>query len=313
MPSLDLSSKRVVVTGATGFLGGHVLNVLRAALATVVAVVQQKRSASRQNSLDDAAIETFWFEHPDEMVASVRAARPDYVIHLHAAITTERSAAAVQSTLEGNLLPSLELMVACAEMKVQRLILLGSGEEFGPVSGPFDDQTAVDPSSPYGASKAAITGYAKMFHRAFGLPVVVLRPSVIYGPFQAPRMLIPQIMTSLAERKEVSVTEGRQTRDFIYVEDVAAGILAALVAENIDGHAFNLASGEVVTVRDCLGRIEKITGQSGLIQYGAIPYKVGEIFFYEPVAETSFAALGWRPAVTLDEGLARTWASITHP
>jgi UDP-glucose 4-epimerase len=305
----DLSGKRVAVTGATGFLGGHVLDELLTAGATVIGVADHSRVARRPEH-PARSIETLWFDQPDQLAESVRSANPDYVVHLHAAVTTNRSAAAVRSTLETNLLPSLDLMTACAEMQVKRLILLGSGEEFGPVTGPFDENTAPDPSSPYGASKAAVTAYARMFHRAFQLPVVVLRPSVVYGPFQAPRMLIPQVLQSLFEGKEVAVTEGRQTRDFIHVQDVAKGIVRALVSEGVDGRSFNLASGEVVTVRDCLERIERITGRYGHIRYGALPYKTGEIFSYEPIAERTFSVLNWRPAISLEEGLAKTWESV---
>ena len=201
-------------------------------------------------------------------------------------------------------------MSVCTEGQVKRLILIGSGEEFGPVTGPFDDNTVSDPVSPYGASKAAASAYAKMFHRAFQLPVVVLRPSVIYGPFQAPRMLIPQVLQALLEGKEVPVTEGRQTRDFIHAEDVAKGIVRALVADNVEGCTFNLASGEVVTVRECLERIERITGRQGLILYGALPYKTGEIFSYEPVADRTFSALNWRPSISLEGGLLKTWEAL---
>jgi nucleoside-diphosphate-sugar epimerase len=304
----NLASQRVVVTGATGFLGGHVLKQLRTSGATVVAVVDRNRG-SRHDS-PTQSVETLYFDRSDQLVVTVRSAKPDYVIHLHAVVTTERNAAAVAHTLEANLLPSLDLMVACDEMKVKRIILMGSGEEFGPVTGPFDEYTIADPPSPYGASKAAVTGYAKMFRSAFKLPVVVLRPSVVYGPCQAPRMLVPQVMHALHAGREIAVTEGRQTRDFIYVEDVARGILAALTAQKIDGGSFNLASGEIVTVRDCLSRIEAISGRAGLIRYGAIPYKTGEIFSYEPVAQRTYDALGWRPRVSLDDGLAKTWAAL---
>jgi nucleoside-diphosphate-sugar epimerase len=308
---IDLSSRRVVVTGASGFIGGHVLKQLQAANATIVAVTDCSRPSLRSD-LETSSIETIRFAKPEEMVPAVRSAKPDYVIHLHAIVTTERTAAAVQSTLAANLLPSLDLMIACAEMQVKRVVLMGSGEEFGPVTGPFDDYTIADPPSPYGASKAAITGYAKMFHRAFHLPVVVLRPSVVYGPYQAPRMLVPQVMRALAENREIAVTEGRQTRDFIHVEDVARGILCSLVAEGVDGHSYNLASGEVVTVRGCLTRIGNISGRAELIRYGALPYKAGEIFSYEPVAQTTRTALHWRPVISLDDGLANTWNSFNN-
>ncbi len=305
----ELAGQRIVVTGATGFLAGYVIRQLRAARAEIVAVVQRSRAASRHEELNES-IETLWFDHASEIAATVRGANPDYVIHLHAAISTQRTTEAFRATLEANLIPSLELMSACTEIPVKKLVLLGTGEEFGSSTGPFDESTLPDPPSPYGASKAAITTYARMFHTVFKLPVVVLRPSVIYGPGQASRMLIPQVMHALREGRAIPVTEGRQTRDFIHVEDVARGILAALVAQNVTGHSYNLASGEIVTVRDCLEKIEAITGLSGLIQYGALPYKPGEIFVYEPISAKTFTALHWRPSVWLEDGLAETWASL---
>jgi UDP-glucose 4-epimerase len=301
----DLRSQRVAVTGATGFLGGHVVRQLKEANAKVIAVNDRHRTVSRHPGNCD--VETVWFDEPTELVPAVQSTLPDYVIHLHAAITTARDQVALEQTVQTNLLPSIALLMACMEMKLKRLILMGSGEEFGLVTGRFDDHSNANPPSPYGASKAAVTCYAKMFSNAFQLPVVVLRPSVIYGPYQAPRMLIPQVMHSLLAGKEIAVTAGMQTRDFIHVDDVARGIVSALTVSGIDGRSWNLGSGEVVTVKDCLSRIEAITGCSGLIRYGAIPYKTGEIFAYEPLVEETYAAFGWKPSISLDDGLASTW------
>jgi UDP-glucose 4-epimerase len=304
----DLRAQRVTVTGATGFLGGHVVRQLKEAHAEVIAVNDRHRTVSRHPANCD--VETVWFDQPTELAPAVRSTRPDYVIHLHAAITTARDQAALEQTIQVNLLPSIALMMACNEMKLKRLILMGSGEEFGLVTGRFDDHSNANPPSPYGASKAAVTCYAKMFSNAFQLPVVVLRPSVIYGPYQAPRMLIPQVMHSLLAGREIAVTAGRQTRDFIHVDDVARGIVSALTVSGIDGRSWNLGSGEVVTVKDCLSRIEAITGCSGLVRYDAIPYKPGETFAYEPLVEETYAAFGWKPGISLDEGLANTWAAL---
>ena len=146
-----------------------------------------------------------------------------------------------------------------------------------------------------------------MFARAFALPVTVLRPTVAYGPYQSPRMLIPQIMDALRAGRPIDVTEGRQTRDFIYVSDVAHGLLTALLRAETDGRSYNLGSGEVVTVKQCLALIEEISGRTGLIRYGALPYKKGEIFCYEPMLSQTQSALGWSATTTLRDGLSQTW------
>ena len=108
------------------------------------------------------------------------------------------------------------------------------------------------------------------------------------------------------------MTAGRQTRDFVYIDDVIDSILVALGNPKVAGEAWNIGSGEVVTVRECLELIERITGRRGLIRYGARPYAESERFHYEPMVENTFTAFGWKPFVMLEEGLRRTWESMLN-
>jgi nucleoside-diphosphate-sugar epimerase len=306
----DLTSQRIAVTGPTGFIGMHLLRALHAAGAHIIAIVADGRRPERIAELP-FPVETIVVEDVSRMGDAIRQANPRYVIHLNGHITTERSLSAIQKTIEWNLLSTLSLLTACSEMGTERVLLMGSCEEYGQDVAPFDTRLAPDPSSPYGASKAAATAYARMFTNSFKLPTVVLRPSVVYGPGQSPRMLISMVMRALAEGRVIDVTEGRQTRDFLYVSDLVDALLLALVTPNLAGEIWNLGSGEVVTVRDCLQRIERITGRAGLIDYGGRPYVDREIFRYEINIEPTCAAFQWRPAVMLDEGLRLTWESFS--
>ena len=244
------------------------------------------------------------------MGEAVRAAAPDFVVHLSAHVSTERSYASLAQTLEWNLLSTIDVLTACAQTGVRRVILMGSTEEYGQNAAPFDPRLGLDPPSPYAASKAAQTAYARMFHNTFGLETVILRPTVVYGPGQSPRMLISMVMEALAAGREIDVTEGKQTRDFVFIDDVVDSILLSLTAPGLAGEVWNVGSGEVVTVRDCLERIEAITATEGLVLYGARPYISREIFRYESEVESTYKALHWRPSVLLNEGLRRTWKSI---
>jgi nucleoside-diphosphate-sugar epimerase len=308
MPS-TLSSHRVAVTGPTGFIGMHLLRRLHAAGAEIVAIVVASRAPERLETLP-FPVELIVIDDVQQMGHAIAQANARFVIHLNGHITTERSLSSLQKTMEWNVLSTLSLLTAAAESKVERVILMGSCEEYGHEVAPFDTRLAPDPSSPYGASKAAATAYAKMFTNSFKLPTVVLRPSVVYGPGQSPRMLISQVMKALSEGRVIDVTEGRQTRDFLYVGDLVDAMLLALTAPEIAGQAWNLGSGEVVIVRDCLERIERITGTSGLIDYGGRPYIDREIFRYEINIAPTCDAFQWRPSVMLDEGLERTWDAI---
>jgi UDP-glucose 4-epimerase len=305
----SLSKERIAVTGATGFIGIHVLHGLHAAGADIVAIVIAGRSIEKLEALP-FPVEIIVVEDPLHIGDAIRSAKPRFVIHLNGYVTTERSLNSMQKTIEWNLLSTLSLLTACTETGTERVILMGSCEEYGHEVAPFDTRLAPDPSSPYGASKAAATAYAHMFTNSFKLPTVVLRPSVVYGPGQSPRMLISMVMRALAEGRIIDVTEGRQTRDFLYVHDLVDAILLSLTAPDIAGHVWNLGSGEVVTVRDCLQRIERITGVSGLIDYGGRAYIDREIFRYEINIAPTCEAFHWKPAVMLEEGLQLTWNSL---
>ncbi len=300
---------RVAVTGSTGFIGMHLLRGLHAVGAEIVAIAAADKHLERLDGLP-FPVEQAIVDDMCNIGDAIRRAKAEYVIHLSAFVSTERSLHALDETLRQNLLPTVSLLAAAAEVQVARVVLLGSCEEYSQKTTPFDTAMATDPSSPYGASKAAATAYARMFTNSFRLSTVVLRPSVVYGPGQSDRMLISQVMKAMSKNRRVEVTRGEQTRDFIYVEDVVKAIIRSLTVPSAEGDVWNVGSGEVVTVRDCLERIERITGCTGLIEYGKRSYSENEIFQYELKVQETYAAFDWKPSVTLDEGLHKTWESF---
>ena len=285
------------------------MRALHAAGARLTALIPAGASTPSLDALD-FSFERISLAPGADLGEAIRRAAPQSVVHLSAFISTERSLKALARTTQANVLDTISLLTACTEIGAERVILMGSCEEYGQNSTPFDPDAAPDPNSPYGASKAAATAYARMFFGNFGLPTVVLRPSVVYGPGQAPRMLIPMVMQALAENRCIDVTEGRQTRDFVYVSDVVDAILIALRAPHIAGKAWNIGSAEIVTVRHCIETIERIAGRTGLVRFGARPYVDREVFHYEPLIGKTTDAFHWQPSVMLEEGLLRTWNAI---
>lgn len=297
------------MTGATGFIGVPLLRTLNRSGAQIIVIVGKGRRTAVLDTLD-FPVQFISVDDVCRMGAAVRESSPDFVVHLSAHVSTDRSYSALAETLQWNLLSTIDVLTACAQMRVGRVILMGSTEEYGQNAAPFDPSLSLDPPSPYAASKAAQTSYARMFYNSFGLQTVILRPTVVYGPGQSSRMLISMVMEAIAEGRPIDVTEGKQTRDFVYVDDVVEAIQLALVTPGLAGNVWNVGSGEVVTVRSCLEKIEEITGTTGLVLYGARPYIAREIFRYESEVERTYAALQWRPSVMLEEGLSRTWEHI---
>lgn len=298
------SANRVVVTGGAGFVGQHLIRSLLRQGVAVESVVLAGADELRMRELG-FPIAVRVVASGNELGDAVRAAEPTDVVHLGAILDNRPTAEALERTLSANFLSTVSLMQALIGGTVRRLVLMGSCEEYGRNETPFDPSVAVDPPTPYAASKAAVTAYARMFFHAFGLGTVVLRPAVIYGYGQNPRMLISDVMGALLRGEPVDVTLGEQERDFLYIDDMVAAIESALITPGIEGGTFNIGTGTVTTVRACIEQIEALVGRPGLVRWGARAYSKYESFRYSPDCRETTRHLQWKAKVDLPTGLAQ--------
>jgi nucleoside-diphosphate-sugar epimerase len=293
----SLAGRRVLVTGASGFLGTHVCARLRAAGAMVHATSRQPRQAGadgitfRQADVADIAAAR-------ELLATVS---PDIVYHLSGAVGASPDLSLVLPTYHSLLTSTVNLLVAATEHGCSRVVLTGSLTEPAPI-GPDPI-----PRSPYGAAKAMGVAYGQMFHALYRTPVVILRPFMTYGPAQASTKLIPSTILSLLGGKPPLLSSGKVRADFVYVDDVADAFLAAAVMPGIEGASFDLGSGALVSIRHVVEQLARLTGSTVAPQFGALPDRPGE---NEIAANTAPAAWGldWAARTPLEEGLERTIA-----
>lgn len=290
----------MLVTGASGFIGSH----LRRRLADLGAEVH---AVSRYEAPPSAAAGEIWLQADvadfDSCRALVTEARPDFVFHLASHVAGSRDRSLVEPTFRGNLQTTVALLNALAASPCRRLVLAGSMEE------PGDDDPAAAPSSPYAAAKWAASGYARMFWALYQLPVVRARVFMVYGPDQKDlRKLVPYVSLSLLNGEAPRLTAGTRPVDWIYVDDVVAGLIALAVTPSLEGESLDLGSGRQATVREVVESLHRIAGD------GAPAPIFGELadrpLEQTPIAdpETTRRRTGWRPEVELDEGLARTFA-----
>jgi nucleoside-diphosphate-sugar epimerase len=236
----------------------------------------------------------------------ITAVRPEIVFHLAGHPHATRLLGAVAPTLAGNLLTAVHLLTALAEWQarptgeLRRVILAGSLEE------PVGLAHEAIPSSPYAASKYAAACYARMFHQLYGTPVAVARTFMVYGPGQPDlNKLVPYVTTSLLRGEEATLASGTRRVDWVYVEDVARAFLVAAVAPGLDGQTFDVGTGVATPVRTVADMIGGIVGRSDRLAVSAMPDRPIE---QERVAdvERTFSLTGWRPTISLEEGLRRT-------
>jgi len=287
---------RVLVTGATGLIGTHVLRVLPVG-AEMVAVSRTPRR--------DGGGRVRWrvcdLTQPGSAADLVASVRPDIVIHLAGAVRGDRSLEAVGPTLHANLVATVELLEAATRASCHRIVLSGSQLE-EPAAGGHD----AIPPSPYGASRWASSAYGRMFQAVFGTPVVILRPQYVYGPGQRTTFLIPHVISALLDGRNPQLSAGERMLDCVYAEDVAHAYVAAADAPGVEGDTIDIGSGSQTSVRRIVELIVEYVGAgTGRPIFGALPQRPLEQFVQTDVDETA-RVLGWRATTGLEEGLRRT-------
>lgn len=291
---------RALVTGASGFIGSALCARLLDDGCEVHAVARTAPQAGDRRLRWWAADLT----DPSAAAKVVMGARPEIIFHLSGYVDGSRDLAVVLPALQNNLAAAVHLMVASAETGCERFVLAGSMEE--PVAGGVDAL----PPSPYAAAKWAASGYARMFHALYGLPVVTLRIFMVYGPGQRDlRKLIPYVIASLLRGEPPKLSSGRRKVDWIYVDDVVEALTASARAPRVEGTTIDVGSGRLASIREIVEALVDITGTDARPMFDALPERPLE---QEPVAdlEQAYIRLGWRPRTPLDAGLRATVAWV---
>ncbi|NUT10767.1 MAG: NAD-dependent epimerase/dehydratase family protein [Nonomuraea sp.] len=284
----------VMVTGAAGFIGSHLVARLRALGAQVHAVSRRPQQARHgeiwhQAQLCDAGVTSRLF----------RSVRPSLLFHLASEVTGSRGEEVVRATLESNVVGAVNVLAAAREYDV-RTVFTGSIEE------PRPGNAHEPPSSAYAMSKWAATGYAQLYHRLWDLPVTVLRPGMVYGPAQPDTTkLVPYVTLCLLGGRRPRLTRGTKLADWIYVDDVVDAFVLAGESDKAVGHTLDIGTGVPTPAHEIVERLYRITGTTGKPEFGTAPdrpHDVTQVGDIAPAADR----LGWRPVTELDEGLRRT-------
>lgn len=296
----------MLVTGATGFIGQHVVRRLVDAEARVWAGVYAEDAPERTTALPLQAERLSLDIRDSESVRqAVNQASSDVVFHLAAVGVTDPKVDP-RLALKVNGLGAVNLLESLLRDDVQRIVLVGTCYEYGALEA----LEGLDPFNAYAASKVAAWAFGRMYWRAHGLPVVTVRPFQVYGSGQPSHTLVPAAVAATLAGEDFPMTSGEQERDFIYVEDVVEGMLAAAEAPGVEGNSLDLGTGTARPVRTVVERIWQLVDGAGQIQPGALPYRPGEVRQLVADADRTAQLTGWRAMTDLDEGLRETIAEL---
>ena len=285
------------MTGASGFIG-------RALCARLLEQGAEVHGTSRRkvdfesDQWTHASVDLTIADDVDDLVAS---ASPDYIVHLASCVTGKREIEWIRETFAGNLQTAVNVLVAAQKAGVEKTVLAGSLEE-----PDANDATPVA-TSPYAASKWCASAYARTMHALYGARSAVARIFMVYGPGQQDlNKLVPYVCLSAARSEAPELMSGGREVDWVYIDDVVDGLIRLAQAGPDDGGYVDIGSGELVTTGDVAARVCSLAGTDVAPVLGAVPDRAMEQVRKADIDATS-EILGWRPAVSIDAGLGRTY------
>lgn len=307
-------NKKVLVTGAGGFIGSHLVERLVEQGAHVRAFV-------RYNSRADAgflkmseprirsSIEIIGGDLRDDDAVKQAVKGCQIVLHLGALISIPYSYHHPVEVAHTNLIGTLNVLMACREYGVERLVHTSTSEVYGTArQTPISEAHPLQGQSPYSASKIGADKLAESFYSAFGLPVVIIRPFNTYGPRQSARAVIPTVITQALTQPIIKLGNVNTTRDFTYVHDTVNGFLLASHAQGVEGKTINLGTGSEIRIGDLVEKIVSKVNRPVEIQVAEERLRPEASEVYRLISDNSQAraVLGWQPQTDLESGLDQT-------
>ncbi|MBC5631271.1 NAD-dependent 4,6-dehydratase LegB [Parabacteroides hominis] len=306
--------QKVLVTGADGFIGSHLTEMLLEKGYDVKAL-------SYYNSFNDWG----WLndiKHPNLEVVTGDVRDPyfckhitkdvEIIFHLAALIAIPYSYVAPDSYVDTNIKGTLNICQAAKENGVKRVLVTSTSEIYGTARYvPIDENHPKQPQSPYSATKIAADAIAMSFYNTFSLPVVLVRPFNAYGPRQSARAIIPTIITQIANgKKEIKLGDLTPTRDFNFVKDTCKGFIELSKCDAAIGQEVNVCSNSEISMRDTLQLIAKLMNSdvSFIEDHVRIRPKNSEVFRLWGDNTKIKSLTGYEPSYSLEEGLKETIA-----
>lgn len=317
---MHMKQKKILVTGADGFIGSHLTEMLVKKGAKVKAL-SQYNSFNYWGWLEDVDclddIEVLTGDVRDPHYCKYIAKDIDLIFHLAALIAIPYSYVAPDSYIDTNIKGTLNICQAALDNGCGRVIHTSTSEVYGTAQYvPIDEKHPLQPQSPYSASKIGADAIAMSFYNAFNLPLTIARPFNTYGPRQSARAVIPTIVTQIAAgKKEIKLGDVSPTRDFNYVEDVCKGLIALAECNKAMGEVVNIGSNYEISIGGVLSLIKEIMSSNieVAIDNERIRPKSSEVFRLWCDNTKIKTLTGFEPGYTIKEGLIKTVEWFSNP
>ena len=304
----EMKGCRVMVTGASGFVGANLIRALLNRGAEVYGLLRPDTELWRiRDVLSQFTVHPIDLTDQDGLKKIAALVRPEIIFHLG----TRRVLSLNQNqreTLMVNVLGTFNLLEAISSLDFRRFVYLASSTEYGSKMEPMQESDQLQPMTFFGATRAAATLICQQFAKANNRPVVILRGFSIYGYWDSPTRLIPTAIMAALNNQELLLTTSGYRRDYLFVDDLVEACLVALKAKDIDGEIINIASGQQTANEEVIDLIQELTGKKMEVRAGVYPARVHDRTFWVADITKARKLLGWKARHTLKEGLEKTIA-----
>lgn len=308
--ALISDAPRLLVTGGSGFIGRHIVKV---ALKKGWKVTNLSIGYEEEPITEGVCTLCVDLTNRQELIDSLKEQSFDYVVNCAGFIDHSPFFKGGRNLIESHFNGLQNLLEAVNKTRLKRFIQIGSSDEYGNQPAPQKESERESPISPYSLAKTAATHLLQTLYKTESFPAVTLRLFLVYGPGQGDKRFLPQIIQNCLNGISFPVSEGKQLRDFCFIEDMVRAVFLALEHEPATGEVFNIASGQPVTIREMIETVKYLIGK-GEPRYGAFPYRPGENMQLFADASKAEKLLGWKSEISIQEGLLRTieyYKSIT--
>jgi len=299
----DYKGITVLVTGSTGFLARHLVPKLLSKGAKVVGISLEK---STNQDLKNFSHINLDIKDKKGLNKAIKKINPRKIFHLAAYPDKEPTFENTNECIQNNIQGTLNLIHALDKIDYDSFIHIGSYKEYSGSDVPFKETDALFPISSYAISKACAEMFCKAYHNLYGLPLISLRFSTIYGPGQPDQNLIPYLIKSCLDKSQLKLTKGAQKRELIYVSDIIDALINASSSKNAHGELINIGTNKEYSLREIVDLVLNLTNSKIKPLWGAIPYRKNEIWSMKGDNEKAQKLLKWKPKVDLTQGLAKT-------
>lgn len=316
------NNKKVLVTGAGGFIGSHLVETLVKSNANVRAFIKynSKNSWGNLDYLDEIIkkdLDIFIGDLQDSFAVRKAVNGVDVVFHLGALIGIPYSYIAPEHYVNTNIKGTLNVLEACLSENTPKLIHTSTSETYGTAQyTPIDESHPLQGQSPYSASKIGADKLAESYHLSFNLPVSTIRPFNTFGPRQSARAVIPTIISqALSGAKKIKLGSSSPVRDFLFVKDTVKGFLAVAESENSIGKVINVGYGKGISIGELANKILSLLQKEHIeiiTDNQRVRPNTSEVFELLCNNNKAKQLVNWEPQFTLEEGLKATIDYIQH-